>query len=426
MKFIARFLVVSVLGWQVRRLREKHVFKIVGVVGSIGKTSTKRAIAESLGSSVRVRYQAGNYNDLASVPLVFFGQELPSLFNPFAWLKVFVINERILSRPYPFDVVVVEVGTDGPGQIATFSKYLHLDVAVVTAIAPEHMEYFSDLDAVAAEELSVRGYADKLIVNADLVDEKYLKDMEGVITYSIRKAADYRGKTGVYKKGYSDITITKNNKVIVAERLPIFSEAQLYSAVAASSLWDTLGLELSGLAAGLSSVTPVPGRMQLLDGIKGATIIDDSYNASPGAVISSLDTIYKLPADHKIAVLGNMNELGSFSKDAHIFVGEHCSPKELDEVITIGPDANAYLAQAARDQGCRVSSYDSPYEAGEYLKTILRKDSLVLVKGSQNRVFAEEAIKSILANPEDSSRLVRQSRDWMAIKQSQFSVPQEP
>lgn len=425
MKFIARFLVVSVLGWQVRRLREKHAFKIVGVVGSIGKTSTKRAIAESLGSNVRVRYQAGNYNDLASVPLVFFGQDLPSLFNPFAWLKVFVVNERILSRPYPFDVVVVEVGTDGPGQIAAFSKYLQLDVAVVTAIAPEHMEYFSDLDAVAAEELSVAGYADKLILNVDLIDEKYTKDLVNVTTYSIRRAADYRGKTGTYKKGYSDITITKNNKTIVSERLPIFSEAQLYSAIAASSLWDVLGLEISELAAGLNAVTPVPGRMQLLDGIKGATIIDDSYNASPEAVISSLDTVYKLPADYKIAVLGNMNELGSFSKDAHIFVGEHCNPKELDEVITIGPDANTYLAKAARDQGCRVSSYDSPYDAGEYLKTALRKDSLVLVKGSQNRVFAEEAIKSILADPSDSSKLVRQSSDWMAIKQSQFSAAPE-
>ncbi len=425
MKKLARLLVVLVLGWQVRRLREKHSFKIVGVVGSIGKTSTKRAIAESLGSTIRVRYQAGNYNDLASVPLVFFGQDMPSLFNPFAWLRVFVINERILSRPYPFDVVVVEVGTDGPGQIAAFSKYLHLDVAVVTAIAPEHMQSFADLDAVAAEELSVANYTNMLIANADLVDEKYLQDLSSLITYSIRKAADYRGKTGVYKKGYSDITITKQNKVIAAERLPIFSEAQLYSAIAASSVWDVLGIEPAGISMGLAAITPVPGRMQLLEGVKGTTIIDDSYNASPEAVISSLDTVYKLPADHKIAVLGNMNELGSFSKDAHIFVGEHCNPKELDEVITIGPDANRYLAETARSQGCRVSSYESPYEAGEYLKSILRKDSLVLVKGSQNRVFAEETVKSILANPDDTSRLVRQSDDWMAIKKAQFAAPQE-
>lgn len=421
MKFLARLLVVTILGWQVRRLRSKHAFKIVGVVGSIGKTSTKRAIAETLGSSVRVRYQSGNYNDLASVPLVFFGQNLPSLFNPFAWLKVFVINERILAHPYPFDVVVVELGTDGPGQIAAFTKYIELDIAVVTAIAPEHMEYFADLDAVATEELSVAAYAKRLIVNTDLIAEKYIQQLDNPITYSLRKAAQYRGKSGVFTKGHSDITITKQNKVIVSGRFVIFSEAQLYSAVATAAVWDELGLNKSELSAGLAAVTPVPGRMQLLEGIKGATIIDDSYNASPEAVVSSLDTVYRLPAPHKIVLLGNMNELGSFSKDAHIFIGEYCNPKELDEVITLGPDANAYTADVARGRGCNVTSFDSPYAAGEYLRSVIQKDSLVLVKGSQNRVFAEEAIKSILANSDDVNKLVRQSSEWMAIKQAQFS-----
>lgn len=421
MKFIARFLVVSVLGWQVRRLREKHSFRIVGVVGSIGKTSTKRAIAETLGSELRVRYQAGNYNDLASVPLVFFGHNLPSLFNPFAWLRVFIINERILAAPYPFDVVVVELGTDGPGQIASFVKYIELDLAVVTSIAPEHMEYFTDLDAVASEELSVANYAKKLIMNADLVDQKYLSEIDNPITYSIRKAADYRGKSGLFSKGTSDISVTKHNKTIALGRLPIFSEAQIYSAVAASAVWHEIGLEPKGLVSALGAITPVPGRMQLLQGIKGSTIIDDSYNASPEAVTAALDTLYKLPASHKIALLGNMNELGSYSKDAHVFVGEYCNPKEIDELITIGPDANAYLADTAQKQGCRVSSFDSPYAAGEYLRSVVQKDSLILVKGSQNRVFVEEAIKSILENANDASKLVRQSDDWTAIKQAQFT-----
>lgn len=420
MKVLARFLVVTILGWQVRRLRAKKSFKIIGVVGSIGKTSTKRAIAETLGMAKRVRYQSGNYNDLASVPLVFFGQDIPSLFNPFAWLKVFIINEKILSRPYPFDVVVVELGTDGPGQIAEFAKYIELDIAVVASITPEHMEYFEDIDAVAAEELSVAAYAKQLVINVDLIEPKYVDALSNLVTYSIRRAADYRGKTGVFKKGNSEVIISKQNKKIVAEQLPLFSEVQLYSTIAAVVIWDQLGLNLNNISMALKSISPVPGRMQLLSGIKDSIIIDDSYNASPEAVVAALDTVYKLSAPHKVALLGNMNELGEYSKNAHVFIGEHCDPKELDEVVTLGPDANAYLADVARNRGCNVTSFDSPYAAGEYLRSIIRKDSLILVKGSQNFVFAEEAIKPLLANDNDVSKLVRQSSDWMAVKQSQF------
>src|SRR5258708_17461591 len=144
---------------------QKHHFKIIGVVGGIGKTSTKLAIAQSLGKTLRVRYQEGNYNDIVSVPLIFFGHPMPSLVNPFAWIKVFMDNAKQIRGEYPFDVVVVELGTDRPGQIAAFQKYLKLDYAVVTAIVPEHMEYFNDMQAVSSEELSVAGYSEKLIYN---------------------------------------------------------------------------------------------------------------------------------------------------------------------------------------------------------------------------------------------------------------------
>src|SRR3990167_5428097 len=130
MKQYARSIVVWVLGIQVRRLRKKNDLTIVGVVGSIGKTSTKLAIAQTLGATRTVRYQTGNYNDIVSVPLVFFGLDLPSLLNPFAWLKVFIKTERVIGSDYPYEIVVVELGTDGPGQIAAFKRYLMLDIAV--------------------------------------------------------------------------------------------------------------------------------------------------------------------------------------------------------------------------------------------------------------------------------------------------------
>ncbi|QQS18570.1 hypothetical protein IPL68_00440 [Candidatus Saccharibacteria bacterium] len=109
------------------------------------------AIAELLGTSARVRYQKGNYNDRVTVPLVFLGKHNPSLFNVFAWMKLFGENAAQLTQPYPYDVVVVEIGTDGPGQMRQFA-YLRPDVCVLTAITPEHMENFRSLQAVATEE----------------------------------------------------------------------------------------------------------------------------------------------------------------------------------------------------------------------------------------------------------------------------------
>jgi hypothetical protein len=101
MKKLAKKSVAAVLGWQVRRLRKKNVLKIVGVTGSIGKTSSKFAITAILKQQFKVQSQAGNYNDVVSVPLIFFGQKLPNIFNPLAWLITFWRNERIIRRPYP-------------------------------------------------------------------------------------------------------------------------------------------------------------------------------------------------------------------------------------------------------------------------------------------------------------------------------------
>jgi UDP-N-acetylmuramoyl-tripeptide--D-alanyl-D-alanine ligase len=421
-KKIARSIVVAILGFQTKRLIKKHKPTIVAVVGSIGKTSTKRAIAEVLDKTLKVQYQSGNYNDLATVPLVLFGQTMPALFNPFAWIKVFLRNEIQLAKPYPYDVAVVELGTDGPGQIKAFSRYLHVDIAVVAALTPEHMEFFENLDAVIAEELSVTTFANKIIINADLAPIKSIQALSDPITYAINGDANFRATDISYGVENSSVQILKDKEPFVTATLPLFSEAQMYSALAASAVWDTMQLPTNELPTALEAISPVPGRMQLLQGIKGATIIDDSYNASPEAMKSALDTLYRLPVPHKIALLGNMNELGEFGIEAHREIGAYCDPDRLDEVVTLGPEANAYLAPAAQAKGCKVTTFDSPYAAGEYLKSALPENAIVLIKGSQNKVFAEESVKLLLANPADETKLVRQSKDWLAVKKKQFHV----
>jgi UDP-N-acetylmuramoyl-tripeptide--D-alanyl-D-alanine ligase len=417
MKKLARSIVAAILGYQVRQLYKKNQFKVVGVVGSIGKTSTKLAIAQVLAAARRPRYQDGNYNDLVTVPLVFFGEELPSLTNPLAWLAVFWRNQKQLKAAYPYDFVVIEMGSDGPGQIEQFKKYLKLEIGVVTAITPEHMAFFADMDAVAREELAIGQFSSLLLVNKDLCAAKYVQGSQNLLTYGSLGPADYQ----LAVSGPNFVVSSGNTKVAESPAQNL-SRAQLYSALAAAAVAQKLGLSAEEIQKGLGTIKPVAGRMQRLAGVNGSTIIDDSYNASPEAAKLALDTLYQIKAPQKIAVLGNMNELGAYSPDAHQQIGGYCDPHQLELVVTIGPDANKYLAKAAEAKGCRVERFDSPYKIGEFLKPLIKAGGVVLVKGSQNRVFAEEAIKSLLADPTDATKLVRQSPQWLAIKQKAFQA----
>lgn len=440
MKKLAKKLVVGILGWQVRRLRAKNDFRIIAVVGSIGKTSTKMAIAKVLGASKKVRYQEGNYNDIVSVPLIFFDQPIPSLFNPIAWLKVFLSNETQIKKPYPYDFVVVEIGTDGPGQIAEYGKYLVNDLTVVAAITPEHMENFDSLADVAAEELSVDAYSVRMLLNTDLCDPQYENEAEVLTrTYGLNARHNkiskpvFKNDTAKWKlkvetlelqihKQSEDEWYSRHESTITTLELtmPAVSMAEVYSASAAAIVAKNFGVTDTDIKASVVKLKPVSGRMQRLKGINNSIIFDDTYNASPDATIAALDVLYKTDAPQKIALLGNMNELGKVSADAHKEIGEYCDPKKLDLVITLGPDANKYLAAAAEAKGCKVKSFDDPYSAGEYIKSQVKSGALILAKGSQNKVFAEEAIKALLANKSDAKKLVRQSDYWMKIKQKGF------
>src|SRR5205807_32743 len=130
----------------------------------------------------------------------------------------------------------------------------------------------------------------------------------------------------------------------------------------------------------------------------------DTYNASSEAMLAALDTLYRIAAPQKIAVLGNMNELGGYALVEHEKVGKHCDPRELDLVVTIGTESNKYLAAAARDKGCRVESFDDPYSVADYLRQVVKEGAAILIKGSQNKIFLEEAVKLLLADPADAKK----------------------
>jgi UDP-N-acetylmuramyl pentapeptide synthase len=419
-KQLGRYVVARVLEAQVRQLRRRHHVTVVAVAGSVGKTTTKLAVAHLLGEYSRVRYQSGNYNDRVTVPLVFFGQTEPSLYNPFAWMRVFGENAAALHQPYPYDVVVVELGTDAPGQMKDFA-YVCPDITVVTAVTPEHMANFGTLDAVAAEELSVFDYSKRVLINTDMVPSTYLTSKR-FTQYSL-KTHDPQGYAARATKPslHGQTLQVKTPKGSLTATVKYLGVQGASSALAAAAVADMLGMDHKALQYALGQLAPFAGRMQVLDGVKSTTLIDDTYNATPVAVQAALDVLYATTAPQRIAILGSMNELGTFAREAHETVGAYCDPQRLDLVVTIGADAKRWLAPAARAAGCQVYSCSTPYQAGRYVAKRLKPQAVVLAKGSQNGVYAEEALKPLLAHPRDVSKLVRQSRAWAKIKANQFA-----
>jgi UDP-N-acetylmuramoyl-tripeptide--D-alanyl-D-alanine ligase len=419
MKNYIKSLVTKLLWLQVNRLRQKHKPIVIAVAGSIGKTGTKSAIASVIKQSKRVQWQNGNYNDLLSVPLIFFGKKAPAVYNIFAWLWILLSAEVHINGAYPYDVVVVELGTDHPGDLAKFKQYFHADYGVLTAITPEHMEHFADMDAVALEELVITELADTTLYDNATMPSKYHQMLKKALSYGSKGSDSTFEASGISDDLSRNVTIKVGNNSYTAE-VPLLGKQQLPAMACAVLLATKLKLSKTSIQKGLEEIEPLPGRMQVLKGENGSLLIDDTYNASPNAVKAALDTLYELKGKKKIAVLGQMNELGKHSEQLHTLVGEYCDPKKLEIVVTIGEDANKYLAQAAGDKGCNVMRCPTPYHAADVVRLQLQPGTIVLVKGSQNSVFAEETVKELLENPHDAKKLVRQSRFWQSIKSKQF------
>ncbi len=431
MKARFRLFVRSLLERQLKRLIKRQQPKVVAVVGSVGKTSTKFAIEAVLSQKYRVQMQTGNYNDTVSVPLAAFGLTTPnSIINPFAWIWRLIAMEIKLWQTPTHDVLLLELGTDKAGEIPHFASYLKPDISVITAVAPEHMEYFGTLDAVAKEELAIAGSSKITIFGRDEVPSEYrgahLEKTTKVFTYGLRGKPDltFDVESSDPVAGTAGMLKSESKPIGHKVRLKGYGEPAIKSALAAALVGEQMGLTRDEIHAGLEAISTPSGRMQSLAGISGSLIIDDTYNSSPEAAYAALQALLSINVAGKhIAVMGSMNELGDESPRYHAEVGAACAGVDL--LVTIGGLANDHLGPAAVAAGLdptRWKPAESPYAAGEYLKLVVGTGDVVLAKGSQNGVFAEEAIKAILADPADTAKLVRQSPAWIRIKNKQFGV----
>jgi UDP-N-acetylmuramoyl-tripeptide--D-alanyl-D-alanine ligase len=293
------------------------------------------------------------------------------------------------------------------------------ELLVVTAVSPEHMVFFKSLDVVAREELLPVTFSEQALLNVDDIPKKYLPGMP-YLSYGL-KDADFKLLKQVPRAlKDQDLQIELKDKTALQTEVKLLGEQGAKSVLAAAAVGNILGMSNDPLSKSLAKVEAFPGRMQILKGINDSTLIDDTYNASPVAILAALDVLYASEAPQRIAILGSMNEMGDAAPAMHQEVGDYCNPTKLDLIITVGKDAQDYLAPVAKAKGCKVQSFLSPIEAGEYAKAQLKPGAVILAKGSETGVFTEEALKILLADPSDGAKLVRQSPQWQQ-KKRQFS-----
>jgi UDP-N-acetylmuramoyl-tripeptide--D-alanyl-D-alanine ligase len=370
--------------------------------------------------------QNENYNTELSAPLGILGIDYPE--NPhsiLSWLAVFRAAGQRVKRPDDVHVIVQEFGTDKPGDIAAFTKYITPDIAVITGVTPEHMETFGTIEAVAQEELTLANAAKQALINRDDIEGRFADFItdSALSTYGTSGAAEYRFETQdtSITDGYTGDFYLPEFADSISATLHVVGEHSLRPIIAAAAVGAELGLGSDEIKQGVESIRAIPGRMNVLRGQENSILIDDTYNSSPAAVAAALQTLYLLEAPQRIVILGSMNELGAVSAKEHEFIGSMCDPNLLSWVITVGDEAEKYLAPAAKSRGCQVKSFKSALNAGGFAHSVLEEGSIVLAKGSQTNVYCEEAVKVLLHTTEDDIHLVRQSAQWQQKKAAFFS-----
>lgn len=424
MKAALKAPVAWLLALLARAILVKYRPLVVMVTGSVGKTSTKDAVAAALADRFFLRASEKSYNSEFGVPLTVIGAKNPWE-NPAAWLGVFKEALLLLIAPahYP-KLLVLEVGADRPGDLARILSIVKPDAVVVTRLpdVPVHVEAYASPQAVREEEFAP-AYA--LIPGSPLVvsaDDPNAVSMAGRLPVAISTFGFVDG-ANVKLDGYAYFdedgvrgmeAMLNVGGELVRLRVPgALGRSQLYAPAAAVTIALALGVSLADALASVANYIPPAGRGRILPGINDSLIIDDSYNASPAAVEEALAGLALIPKiGRRIAVLGDMLELGRYSKEEHERIGA-LAAERADMFIAVGTRARAACAAAvaAGMSETAVFGFDTSLEAAGALSTIVKKGDVVLIKGSQG-IRMERIVESLLADPADSAKLVRQEKEW--------------
>lgn len=407
-----------------RRVLEKQRPQVITVTGSVGKTSTKQAICLVLNGKFSVRGGAKNYNNELGVPLAVLGLESPQK-SVIGWLKLFALGfclSLFKESNYP-EILVLEIGADKPGDLKYLLEMIPaglLKAAVLTAVAPAHLEFFGTMEKIFQEKISPFFFLAKdglAIINRDNCDVQKIKEKihSVVITFGIKQPADITINN--IRQVESGLSFQlKNNGQALDFFLP---EAvyfhQIYPLLAAVAVGVFYKMNLRDISQNLANYVPPAGRMRRFKGQNESLIIDDTYNSSPESCKRALEALSTLTqAKRKIAVLGDMLELGEMSEEFHKTIGQIAARLKIDCLVSYGQMAQ-FIAKAGQESGLakeQVFSFFDLEKISGFLKKFIQAGDIILVKGSQG-IRMEKIVKNIMAQPEKAKDLlVRQGEEW--------------
>jgi len=355
---------------------------VIAITGSVGKTTTKALTYGLLRDSASTLATPGNFNNHWGLPLSLLGLE-----PGHEWM-------------------VAELGMSGPGEIALLAALAEPQIAVITNVAPVHMENFDSLAGVAAakrelaEALSGDG---TLIVNADdaptaRIGDEFQGRVARVLRFGTGPTADIRATDAEAVDGGWRLTLSFPGNQPVAARLPLPGAHSLSNFLAAAAVAHAVGIDVQTVADRTAGLVLPAMRGQMRRTNDGIAVIDDSYNASPAAMLSAIDTLAGSPTGRKrILALGDMLELGSWAEDAHREVGLHAAAVDIDTLVTVGPLARD-IARGAAAGGMSeesIRSFGTSDEAAAAIRNIARPGDTVLIKGSRG-IRMERVTRALL------------------------------
>lgn len=424
-KFLKR-IVISVLILEAKLILKRHKPVIIAITGSVGKTTTKDAIFAAIKNHLPARKSEKSFNSEIGIPLTILGLD-NAWSNPFLWAKNLLdgLWAAFFQKDYP-KVLVLEAGIDRPGDMARLTSWVTPDIAVVTRLpaVPVHVEFFSSPQEVVAEKMKLVSAMnpDGVFVynNDDVIIQNQLPNiLQQSIGYSRYLKSQFTGSDDkiIYRDDIptgSEFTVTHNTEAVTVRITDTIGSQQMYAGTAALAVAHVLEIPLTEAAESLATLNPPNGRLKVVQGIKATVIIDDTYNSSPTAVEQALQTLNEVKyAKRKIAVLGDMLELGRFSSEEHEKIGTKIPPIARI-LITVGIRARKF-AEGALKTGMpeqNILQYDDAKRAGKELQNLLQPGDVVLIKASQG-IRAERIVEEIMAEPDKANELlVRQDKAW--------------
>jgi len=415
------------------QLRKNSHATLIGVTGSAGKTSARLALVEILKTRGKVKHSAHS-NSESGIPLNILGLS-PRSYSPLDWLRLILIAPlKVLFYREHFDYYVVEMGIDSPAEPKNMSFLLSIlkpHVGVVLNAGLTHSENFDHLvkdknpvrkiekliNLIAKEKMQlVKGLAEGGTAIYNLDQKELLKQKKDIVarqlTFGKSEKADVRIlQTNISAQGFSlkFTYLTQTYKLVLPE---IFPQHYAYTFAAVIATAASLGIPPSISLPALTKYQSPSGRMRVFEGVSGSTILDSSYNASPSTMLESLKLLKTIGGrSKKIAVIGDMRELGTSEKLAHKNLSTWLLSYS-DHVILFGPKTRTYVLPLLLSKKASVVHFESMNSLIKHLRKAIKPRSYILVKGSQNNIYLERAIEPILAHKEDIARLCRRGAYW--------------